>query len=401
MKKVFIYVLFLIVISCSDKKHSFDVEKVLYFDVEEFGNIDMENIVKFNKKYEEHVSSSIKPTVSYIPLQTTSECLIGEISKLVYTDKYIYIWDGMSNKLYQFDTNGQFVRQIGQIGEGPGRYIKICAFDVNRENENISVYCESKTSITEYNCAGEIVKVEKIGLIVSDFVYYREHYLFYCSRFHNESIFKDTYPVQYRLASVDNGAVNERYLAYKYNDYLSNTAYSSNSIGFYRINEYLMLVEPQTGIIYKIDRGGVLPVYAVDFGKYNIPFDMFSTEASNKKIDALSSANICHLLNFYEINDLIYIRYTVSSNPICSSIYLKKTGESINLGLWWKNEVDNIVMPSIVAATNDALVGYFDADIFCNIIKRNGDKVPKHLIELINSINDDDNPVICIVKFQK
>jgi hypothetical protein len=398
VKRVIIYSLFLIIIACSEKKQQLsDTEKVLHFDVEEFSNIDINN---FNgEKYEEHASKSIKPPIaSYIPLQTTSECLIGEITKLIYTDQYIYIWDVISNKLYQFDTTGQFMRQIGQMGEGPNRYVKICAFDVNKENGNISIYCERKTSIIEYNCNGEIVKVEKTGLVISDFAYYKDHYLFYCNRFYNEPIFKKTYPIQYRLVSFRNNVINEQYLEYKYRDYLSNTVYSSNRIGFYMLNEYLMLVEPQTNIIYKIEQNKVVPVYALDFGKYNMPFDIFSTEISNKEIDALSSANLCRLFNFYETDDLIYIRCSIN-DPLFSSIYLKKTGEVINLGFWWMNINDNIAMPTIVAATNDALIGYYDADTFCFIVKRDRDKVSGYLIELANNIKEDDNPIICIAKF--
>jgi hypothetical protein len=385
--------------ACSKKEHSFDVEKVLQFDVEEFSNIYIQNLDKFNKKYE-GLSKSIKSTVSYIPLQTTSECLIGEISKLVYTDKYIYVWDEMSNKLYQFDTKGQFVRQIGQIGEGPDRYSKIGAFDINKGNGNISVYCENKTSIIEYNDVGEIVKIEKTGLMISDFVYYKNHYLFYFGQYDNEPIFKKTYPLQYRLASVRDSVINEQYLPYKYNDYLSNTVYASNTVGFYRFNEHLMLVESQTGIVYKIDSDRASPTFAVDFGKYNIPFDIFSPEANNSKIDALANTKICHLLQFCETNDFIYIRYAIANNPICSSIYSKNTDEVIHLGFWWQNN-DNILMPSIVAAADDALTGYYEANIFCNMIKHNRDKVAKHLIDLADKINDDDNPIVCRVKLQK
>ncbi|MDR1338893.1 MAG: hypothetical protein LBK58_02385 [Prevotellaceae bacterium] len=52
MKKTVICSLFLTVTACVEKKQSFDAEKVLHFDVEEFGNIDIQNIDKF-KKYEE------------------------------------------------------------------------------------------------------------------------------------------------------------------------------------------------------------------------------------------------------------------------------------------------------------------------------------------------------------
>ncbi|MDR1340652.1 MAG: 6-bladed beta-propeller [Prevotellaceae bacterium] len=399
MKKIVVCSLFLAVMACAERKQSFEAEKILHFDVEEFANIDMNNTGKF-KQYEEQAAKSLKaPVTSYIPLQTTEECLIGEINKLVCTDKYIYVYDRRFNKLYQFDTGGRFLRQIGQAGEGPDRYVKMCAFDVNSENGNVSIYCEVKSSVIEYSCTGEILKVEKTGLSIDDFVYYKGHYLFYCGRSSNEPAFKDTYPVQYRLVSLHNGKIDRKYLEYRYRNSLSNTVYTANDIGFYRLNGDLMLAEQQTGMVYKIEQNTIVPVYAVDFGKYNIPFDVFSAEVDDSKLDALPGMNFCHLLDFHETGDLIYIRYSVFNNPICQSVYLKKTGETVNLGLYWINDSDNIGMPIIMTASNDALAGYYDADLFRHIVKHKADKVPAHLTEMANGIRDDDNPVICIVRF--
>jgi hypothetical protein len=66
----------------------------------------------------------------------------------------------------------------------------------------------------------------------------------------------------------------------------------------------------------------------------------------------------------------------------------------------WMNDIDNIAMPFIVAAKDNALIGYFNAASFYEMINHS-DNVPKHLIELSNIGNESDNPIICIIEFQK
>jgi hypothetical protein len=68
-----------------------------------------------------HVSSSVK----YVCLETKEECLIDETS-------VVYVGLVNNNFLiadlygcYLFDPNGEFVKQIGGKGEGPGEYVNI------------------------------------------------------------------------------------------------------------------------------------------------------------------------------------------------------------------------------------------------------------------------------------
>jgi hypothetical protein len=390
-----IYILFLLLamLACSEEGRIFNADKILRIGVEESD---------INKEYIGHASKLID-SVTYIPLETTQECLISEITKLIFADKFIYICDKNTNSLYQFDINGRFVRQIGQIGQGSNEYIRINSFDVNKKNGNISIYCEIKQSIFEYDYTGEHIKVEKIGLVISDFIYYKEHYLFYCSWFPNDKIFDKTFPVQYRLVSIHDGKVNEQYLEYKYNEYLSKTVYASSSNGLYEYNGNIMLIERATNTIYKIEHDTISPIYAVDFGKYNIPFDMFSPKASKAKIDELVNLNLCSLSKFYETNDLMYIRYSIShyNRLVCNSIFLKKSKEMINIGPLWINDIDNIAMPSIIAATDDVLIGYFEAPVFYNMVKNNNRDVSKYLIELAKIGDESDNPIICVVNLKK
>ena len=68
--------------------------------------------------------STFVDTIELIPLETTDENLIGEITRLVYKDDKYYLRSttGMRDgKLFVFDRTGKFIQQVGYIGEGPRR----------------------------------------------------------------------------------------------------------------------------------------------------------------------------------------------------------------------------------------------------------------------------------------
>ncbi|MCX6227062.1 MAG: 6-bladed beta-propeller, partial [Bacteroidia bacterium] len=75
--------------------------------------------------------------VKLIPLETTKECLIGEIDKVVQFRNNIYVVDSRTYNLLWFDSSGKFLGQIGQRGKGPGEYIEMHDFLVDTINELI------------------------------------------------------------------------------------------------------------------------------------------------------------------------------------------------------------------------------------------------------------------------
>jgi hypothetical protein len=85
--------------------------------------------------------SDIGSGISYIPLETNESCLLYQIEKIKLTNDHIFITDGMS--LFQFTSSGNFVRQIGRTGKGPGEHGRRITFDVDDEQQEIFIYSSS------------------------------------------------------------------------------------------------------------------------------------------------------------------------------------------------------------------------------------------------------------------
>lgn len=67
-------------------------------------------------------TSDIIEDYRYIPLETTSQSLMGMIRKVEFYKDRIYIYDVETNMVYIYDKSGKFLRKIGQKGGGPGEF---------------------------------------------------------------------------------------------------------------------------------------------------------------------------------------------------------------------------------------------------------------------------------------
>ena len=65
---------------------------------------------------ESYAFDSLIDDISYIKLETNSDCLIGNIHQILCSKDYIFIMDVfVANAVYCFDKQGRFIRRIGKI----------------------------------------------------------------------------------------------------------------------------------------------------------------------------------------------------------------------------------------------------------------------------------------------
>lgn len=63
--------------------------------------------------------------VRYVPLETNDSCLISFPSKIVMRDSLIIITDSQQNEIYFFNTDGKYLNKISHKGSGPQEYNRI------------------------------------------------------------------------------------------------------------------------------------------------------------------------------------------------------------------------------------------------------------------------------------
>lgn len=98
------------------------------------------------------LASSIFASVKPILLETTEESMIGEIDGIQVIDSLIFILDkNIAKSLFIFNKDGSFIRKLGKLGNGPGEYLDISDFTIDKANEKIYTLDPGSEKINVYD----------------------------------------------------------------------------------------------------------------------------------------------------------------------------------------------------------------------------------------------------------
>ena len=120
----------ILAVSCTAKREQSVVNEVI--DATEISN-DVFNTSEF-------IDSSY-----FIRLETSEQCLIKFINKVVFTSDYIFVLDRQgNNKVLVFNKKGGFLHTIGSVGRGPNEYVLLYDFCVDTASRQVYLLCERK-----------------------------------------------------------------------------------------------------------------------------------------------------------------------------------------------------------------------------------------------------------------
>ena len=110
--------------------------------------------------------SQFASDISYIPLATTKENLVGYVAKVLHTDNSYFLSDGRN--LYRFSRDGAYVCKIGRQGKGGEEYLYVRDFSIDPAKGLVNVL--SLTKIQVYDKDGKYIKTieldkDRYGLI--------------------------------------------------------------------------------------------------------------------------------------------------------------------------------------------------------------------------------------------
>lgn len=127
--------------------------------------------------------SEVAQSVTYIPLETREECLLGDELQIFYGKEAIFVGDQKMGAYYRFDKKGKFLNQIGRKGNGPGEYASALYFYVDEPERRVCLISPQTKTVYAYgyegNFLGKTVFEETPWMIQK----VKEDYLFYNSRF--------------------------------------------------------------------------------------------------------------------------------------------------------------------------------------------------------------------------
>lgn len=324
--------------------------------------------------------------VECIPLETNDASLIADIDKILYRNSIFYVFDKVGKKILLFDKQGNFLKSIHKIGQGPGEYTEPCDMDIDDEG-NIYLSDWATQSIIVYkNGDGSDYEVIRIGEHFLDFAVVGNS--IYLGLVYQEGEARQNLVVWSRkdekISVVkENLLLEGNKLPYRAKHYI----FRSGDKAFYyeRFNPYIYQLEE-----YNIDS-------CINFSSKKMPtkedVKLWAQgnpmEQIQKSFQYIADVSAC-----YETDDCISIVF--QSIPASYGIIDKKSGMK-----YYVSSKDAAAIPAkgICAIAGDSLVSYF------NPVDENIEKVfqmlpDKEKAEELRALSEDANPILLLFKFK-
>lgn len=101
--------------------------------------------------------SSFVDSITYIPLEASEDCLIGNIRDVVVSDSLVFVLNEERTSLFIFDKKGNYKRKIEHVGTGPGEYLAINQFSYHTKDRILSIVSNT-LKVIEYALDGRLIR---------------------------------------------------------------------------------------------------------------------------------------------------------------------------------------------------------------------------------------------------
>ncbi len=132
LTRIIIVIFSFVTFSCK-KKESVTIETII--------NLEKEISVK---------ASDISRDLKIIKLENSDSCLLANIRKIEFVDSLIYILDDVFKGVYVFSFTGKLVQKFSKEGRGPGEYLSLDDFFIDRDANVLELFDRINMRIYKY-----------------------------------------------------------------------------------------------------------------------------------------------------------------------------------------------------------------------------------------------------------
>ena len=196
--------------------------------------------------------------INLIPLETTADCLIAEVGKVLISEQKIYVLDRSTSSIFIFDRWGKFLTKIQDVGHGSEEYIHLIDFDVI--NDEIFLLDYTGKKIIHYDQQYKFIQATSLSFYASQFGIMDKSFIFKCEPMNNSG---DPYFI---LTSKEGEVI-------KTIDQLSATGkYNWGEVSFFTRNQTdIMISKLYDNSIFQVKNNKINEYIQLDFGLYNVP----------------------------------------------------------------------------------------------------------------------------------
>ncbi len=414
MKKFYFIIPCIILFSCTN--HSQDIISNI-IDVE--GSINSAKIVECSDHFKQ---------IDYVPLETTSQSLIGTIRKVEVLDSTIFVMDN-SGSIVSFSKDGRYISRLNRKGNGPQEYSNISDFYIDVDDRSV-VILDSSGDVFKYDFNNNFLSRSKPCGSSAQFLNYDRFF-----RLSDSSAIISA--IQFNMSDLTSSPIlHTKLLSYTFSDTTvveidgffdreaievqskgGKTASVNISIKSFYISQFgnvISYIKLGSDTISKIVDGVISDdYYVINYGKYK----KVNTENSIGSDNAYISLNGQFIENKSSIFFSFNLRSlapepfervstkrdgTKSVNKITTTyaIFNKKSGklqflnQPIREYLGLKDNIKNGVPFWPRYYSNGKYISYINALDLIMFSEKNG--VNKELANIIDKIDEESNPVLIL-----
>ncbi len=107
--------------------------------------------------------------IEYIPLETNSDCILGEVSKILFKDSLFFVFDLIKAKsLFIFNRDGSFYNKFDNKGRGPEECLMPMDFCLD-DSANVYIFDIGSSKIVKYSIDGKFIAEYKVNIRFDEF----------------------------------------------------------------------------------------------------------------------------------------------------------------------------------------------------------------------------------------
>ena len=409
---------------------------------EKAGGIATIDVVNNLGKFQVVPLSELVFELEYIPLETNTNSLIGEVRSVIVTSSRIfiqgYVSEGVPGQLiagttrcYAFSRNGQFICEIGSVGQGPGEYQNIDGLTVDEKNQLL--YIETHKTLLEYSYEGVFLRsinkpqgmneqpIGKISvlhdnLFIGHVTNHRGNEIYKFILFNKTGQVVDFFDNHVKFERSGRGIMS-----------------IDNAMSPFRLSERIYVKEKSNDTLYYLnEQNELISQFVFNLGKYTVGKKMREIEVGPQTKNILN--NVLEVPNdlFPMIGtpDYIFFSFLVSSANIPRPKGIKEDALFIQLGIHdithkktqlldidmvfhmfgLVNDIDGglFFWPKYYSSSNE-LVDIYQAykmkemltEKYFSAHEIKSPQAHQKLKELLKNLDYEDNPVVVIAKLKK
>lgn len=119
-------------------------------------------------------------TTLIVPLEVSPTSLLGEVSKVITTEDFIFVLDRtIAEALFIFDYQGRIIHTFSRTGNGPGEYLRVTNFFLSKDEKTVFITDLSLGKILAFDQKGNFLFEKKFvsGENFDDLIPYQNGFL--------------------------------------------------------------------------------------------------------------------------------------------------------------------------------------------------------------------------------